>query len=52
MSFQGYMLIMWNSLGIFDFGGGEISLGLIYPGMIPNHSRSLDRKIFILLYFY
>lgn len=40
MSFQGYMLIMWNRLEIFGFGGGEILLDLISPGiMIPNHSR-------------
>lgn len=40
MCFQDYMLIMWNSLRIFDFGGDEILLDLISPGiMIPNHSR-------------
>lgn len=44
------MLIMWNSLGIFDFGGGEISLDLISPGiMIPNHSRW--HTIFFLFFF-
>ena len=45
------MLIMWNSLGIFDFGGGEISLDLISPGiMIPNHSRW--HTIFFFFFFF